>query len=144
MESIPGETARAAELRHAAPRKRVDKLSVVLMILLATLCVASGETLLSAGMKAVGKESPAGFGFVLAMLCNWHVLAGVGLMTVYFGLYSLSLSMADISFVLPFTGLSYLFVAIFARYFLHEPVSPTRWIGAGIILIGVIVVGRGG
>jgi drug/metabolite transporter (DMT)-like permease len=64
-------------------------------------------------------------------------------MCLYFGLYSYCLSIADISFVLPFTAMSYLFVAALARFFLHEDVSPTRWLGAIIIVIGVIVVGLG-
>jgi len=140
MEPLPGELLQNT---HARGKGR-PTLNVILVILLATLSVSMGETLLRAGMKAVGEGNHGALGFVLAAVSNWHVLVGVALMAIYFGLYSFALSQADISFVLPFTGLSYLFVAVFARIFLHEPVSPTRWIGAGIIVLGVIVVGKGG
>jgi len=117
--------------------------NVVAVILLATVCVSIGETLLSAGMKQAGSRGPGGPGLVLAAMGNPRVLCGTLLMMIYFGLYCLALSWADISLVLPFTALSYLFVAALAKTFLHEEVSPTRWIGAAIITIGVIVVAAG-
>ncbi len=116
---------------------------VILVTLIATVCVSVGETLLRAGMSRVGHGNYAGFGFVLAAASEARVLCGTGLMMVYFALYSIALSWADISFVLPLTALSYLFVAALARILLHEPVSPIRWIGICIITFGVIVVAAG-
>lgn len=141
MEEIPVEIARHV---HPVREKRVARVKVILVVLFATLCVSVGETLLSAGMKQVGRGGHEGFGFVLAALSNTHVLTGTILMMTYFALYSLALSWADISFVLPLTAMSYLFVATLARLFLHEPVNPTRWIGAGVITLGVLIVARGG
>jgi len=121
----------------------VSKLQVVATILCATLAVSAGETLLGAGMRIVGRENHAGIRFLVAALSQWQVLVGTCLMCLFFGLYALCLSWADISFVLPFTALSYLFVALLARFVLHEPVTLTRWLGASIIVVGVIVVGLG-
>lgn len=121
----------------------VSKLQVVAVIVFATLCVAIGESLLSAGMKMVGKEGQSGFRIVIAAVMNWRVILGTAMMACYFMLYALTLSWADITFVLPFTALSYLFVAVIARTFLHEPVSLTRWVGAVVIVLGVIIVGLG-
>lgn len=128
----------AGTLAH--PRKREHDVHIIGMILAATLCVAVGETLLSAGMRqaANGHQN-----LWLSAISNWRVILGVVFMTVYFGLYTYTLSLADISFVLPFTALSYLFVALFAHFFLHEHVTATRWIGALVIVLGVIIVGFG-
>jgi drug/metabolite transporter (DMT)-like permease len=124
-------------------KRRAARLQIIVIILIATVSVAIGETLLSAGMKEVHKVDAQGFGYALATVGNWKFLLGTCFMCLYFGLYSYCLSIADISFVLPFTAMSYLFVAALARFFLHEDVSPTRWLGAIIIVIGVIVVGLG-
>jgi drug/metabolite transporter (DMT)-like permease len=124
--------------------KRVALVQVIAVVIFATLCVSAGETLLRAGMKLVGEGNHGGFEFVLAAISTPQVLIGTALMMVYFALYSLALSWADISFVLPITALSYLFVAGLARFFLHENVTPARWIGAVIITLGVIVVAVGG
>lgn len=124
--------------------KRVSILQVIGVVLFATVCVSAGETLLRAGMKQVGEGNHGGLHFVLAAISTPQVLIGTALMMVYFALYSLALSWADISFVLPITAMSYLFVAGLARFFLHENVTPARWLGALIITVGVVVVAFAG
>jgi drug/metabolite transporter (DMT)-like permease len=140
MDAIHGTVGRP---HHPPPGKERSKLQTLLVVLIATLCTSVGETLLSVGMRSIGREDHDSLRFVLAAMTNRYVIAGVLLMMVFFALYSLALSWADISFVLPFTALSYLFIAIFARIFLHENVTPTRWIGTVLIVIGVIIVGLG-
>jgi uncharacterized membrane protein len=122
----------------------VGRAQVVLVIMLAVLCVSAGETLLAAGMRHIGRGGYEGVRFAVAAASDWRVVAGTALMTVFFALYALALSWADLSFVLPLTAVSYLLGALFAQVFLGEQVTLTRWIGAAIITAGVIVVGRGG
>ena len=116
---------------------------VIMLILFATVLVAIGEILLSAGMKQVGKEGHEGFRIVLAAGRNPLVWGGIVLSTAFFLMYLLTLSKADISFVMPFTALSYLFVAIMASCWLHEDVTPARWIGTILIVLGVVFIGLG-
>ena len=113
------------------------------VVLIATLAVAVGETLLSAGMKQVGDFSQ---GKVLSkvgkMLTNPQVLGGILLMGLFFFLYSASLSWADLSYVMPMTSLSFLFGTILAKFFLHEQVSGWRWAGTLVIILGIILVAQ--
>jgi drug/metabolite transporter (DMT)-like permease len=51
------------------------------------------------------------------------------------------LSLADLSFVLPMTAVGYAISALFGKVFLHEDVSPLRWLGVALILAGVSMVG---
>ncbi len=53
-----------------------------------------------------------------------------------------ALSKADLSFVLPAISSEVVINVAFANYFLHEAVSSTRWMGAVLISIGVILVLR--
>lgn len=122
----------------------VSKAQVILVVMVSVICVSVGETLLSAGMKQVGRGGHDGLRFLLAALSSWHVLLGTLLMMAFFALYALALAWADLSFVLPLTAVSYVTGALFAQVFLHEPVSLTRWLGAIIITLGVVVVGKGG
>jgi drug/metabolite transporter (DMT)-like permease len=116
---------------------------ILVMVLLATVCVSIGETMLSAGMKQVEASGRDGLGFLGAAMTNRLVVGGTLLMMAYFGIYAKALGLADISFVLPITALSYLIVALLARYVLHESVTPTRWVGALLIFVGVVVVAFG-
>jgi len=57
-------------------------------------------------------------------------------------LYLLSLSWDDLSFVLPLTAADYILVTVFAKFLLHEPVSPIRWTGSAMVAIGIGLVTR--
>jgi len=122
----------------------VGKAQVILVVMISVVCVSVGETLLAAGMRAVGRGGYDGPRFLVAALSSWHVWVGTVLMLAFFVLYALTLAWADLSFVLPLTAVSYITGAIFAQAFLHEPVSLTRWVGTILITLGVVVVGKGG
>jgi len=119
-----------------------DRWKVIGIMFLATLAVSVGETLLSKGMKETNAVG-SGMWTQLRAVINWPVACGMLLMMTYFGLYMVALKWADLSFVLPLTAISYLLGAVLARFYLHETVTPTRWLGAIIITAGVIVVGLG-
>jgi drug/metabolite transporter (DMT)-like permease len=50
------------------------------------------------------------------------------------------LSVADLSFVLPMTAVGYVLAALLGRFFLHEVVSPQRWLAVGLIFAGTALV----
>jgi drug/metabolite transporter (DMT)-like permease len=117
------------------------KTYVVLVV--ATMAVAAGEALLSAGMKQVGDVSQGEMlSKVAGMLTNRCVLGGILLMALFFFLYSAALSWADLSYVMPMTSLSFLFGTILAKCFLNEQVSGWRWGGTLIIILGIILIAQ--
>jgi uncharacterized membrane protein len=119
-----------------------DKWKVILIMMVAVIAVSVGETLLAKGMKQTN-AAPSGWLLQARATVNPYVICGTCLMALYFGMYMLALKWADLSFVLPLTAVSYLLGAALARCYLHEHVTPTRWLGALIIMLGVMVVGLG-
>ena len=113
-----------------------------IVILIATLCAASGEALLSVGMKQLGDISVTGPWKLLGLFANPLALSGVLLMGGFFFLYSSALSWADLSFVQPLTALTFVFGALIARFILGEQVSPWRWAGISFIVFGVLLFSR--
>lgn len=75
-----------------------------------------------------------------------HIIASpflwLGLLTVIFIFFSWStiLSKIDLSVAIPIASFSYVLVALAALIFLHEYVSPLRWLGIAFILVGVSLV----
>jgi uncharacterized membrane protein len=49
-------------------------------------------------------------------------------------------SVADLSFILPMTAVGYVLAAVFGRVFLHETVSPQRWLAVLLIFGGAVLV----
>lgn len=52
------------------------------------------------------------------------------------------LSRVDLSYMLPVTSVSYVLTALMGEFLLHERVSTERWIGIGLIGLGVSLVVR--
>ena len=55
-------------------------------------------------------------------------------------LWTRVLSMVDLSFAYPFVAIAYVGVILASQWLLHERVSMRRWIGLGIILLGLAFV----
>lgn len=108
-----------------------------------TLCAATGDSLLSRGMKEVGSISLRHIpGLILAITNPW-VAVGILFLLGFFASYMTALSWADLTYVLPATSLGYVLLAIIAKFLLHEQVTPMRWIGILLISGGVGFVTQG-
>ena len=80
---------------------------------------------------------------LLYAVANPWVIAGILLLLGFFASYLTALSWADLTFVLPSTALGYVVVALLSRFWLHEQISLSRWLGIALITIGVGFVTRG-
>ncbi len=63
---------------------------------------------------------------------------------VFYFLFLAALSWTDVTVALPMTAIEYGFAAILAIIILKESVSPVRWVGIALVIIGVILIARGG
>lgn len=108
-----------------------------------TICGATGDSLLSRGMKDVGSISLAQLPHVILAILNPWVALGVLFLLGFFAAYMTALSWADLTYVLPATSLGYVLLALIARFMLHENVTPTRWLGILLISAGVGLVAGG-
>jgi drug/metabolite transporter (DMT)-like permease len=114
------------------------------LILAAVMVGASvGDTFLSAGMKQVGPVSLHHLQSLLVALANPWVLSGIAFLILFFASYLTALSWADLTFVLPATGFGYVIIALLSKFWLHETISPARWLGIVLITLGVGFVTHG-
>lgn len=102
-----------------------------------------GDTLLSIGMSRVGPVSLNHLSTLLYALKTPPILLGIALLIGFFSSYLASLSWADLTFVLPATSIGNVIVALLARFWKHEHISPTRWLGILLITAAVGFVTRG-
>lgn len=108
-----------------------------------TLSAAFGDTFLSVGMKKVGPVSVHHLSSLFAALRIPWVVAGIVLLIAFFASYLTALSWADLTFVLPATSFGYVIIALLSAFWLHESISPARWIGIFLITAGVGFVTHG-
>jgi len=102
-----------------------------------------GDTLLSLGMAQVGPVSLHHLGTLFYAFTEPQVIIGIVLLIGFFSSYLASLSWADLTFVLPATSIGNVIVALLARFWKHEHISPMRWVGIVLITAAVGFVARG-
>ncbi len=108
-----------------------------------TVFAAAGDSMLSHGMKQVGRISLHHLSGVIYAVLNPWVAVGIVLLIGFFATYMTALSWADLTYVLPATSLGYVILALVAKFFLHEHVSALRWMGIALISGGVGFIAGG-
>jgi drug/metabolite transporter (DMT)-like permease len=77
-------------------------------------------------------------------LCNPYVIGGTILNAVFYFLFMAALSWTRVTVALPFSAIEYGFAAILAVTLLKESVPPVRWMGIALVIVGVVLIARGG
>ena len=114
-----------------------------LVLAAVTVFGATGDSLLSRGMKDAGNISVHQLPDLILTILNPWVLAGTLFLLGFFAAYMTALSWADLTYVLPATSLGYVLLALIAKFLLHEQVTTTRWLGIILISVGVGFVTQG-
>jgi len=99
----------------------------VLLVVVSTMVEGFGQVFL----KKSALES---------MRRNLWIGLGVMVLTVEIVLYSGALRFLAVSTAFPLTSLSFVMVTVLSRWLLGEVITPKRWIGVGLILIGTSLI----
>ena len=123
-------------------------LRVAIAMIIATGAAAYGQILVRRGMLQVGSLENYAPTVVIAYfwhaLCNPYVIGGTVLNAVFYFLFIEALSRTGVTVVLPMTAIEYGFAAFLAVTLLKESVPPVRWMGIALVVIGVVLIARGG
>lgn len=119
----------------------------MVFILVAVLLGVVGQLLLKMGITQVGTLA---FGSDLAGLIqlglrvfgNLKVLGGFAAYGLSSLFWLVVLSKVDLSLAYPMLALNYVLVPLTAWLFLGEQVPTLRWLGAGVVIIGVVIISR--
>jgi drug/metabolite transporter (DMT)-like permease len=117
-------------------------------MIIATGSAAVGQILVRRGMQQVGSlenYAPLALvGYFWNAACNPYVIGGTILNTVFYVLFLAALSWTEVTVALPMTAIEYAFAAVLAVMILKEAVSPLRWAGVALVIVGVVLISRGG
>ncbi len=123
-------------------------MKTAIVVSLAVVAQAIANTLLSKGMKIVAAMPAFQGGFSLVMLAyalkNPFIWGGIVLLILFFACFLSAVSWSDLSYVVPITAAVYILDVFTGWYFLHEAVSPARWLGSVLIVFGVGLVSLSG
>lgn len=123
-------------------------LRVLIAMTIAAGAAAYGQILVRRGMLQVGSlENYAPWPLITYFwhaLCNPYVIGGTALNALFYFLFLAALSWTKVTVALPMTAIEYGFATLLAIMILKESVPPVRWVGIALVIIGVILIARGG
>jgi drug/metabolite transporter (DMT)-like permease len=99
----------------------------VLLVVVSTMVEGFGQTFLKKSALDAARRH------------HW-ILLGVAVLIVEVLLYSGALRFLAVSTAFPITSLSFVMVTLLSHWLLGERVTPLRWAGVGLILIGTSLI----
>ncbi len=125
---------------------KTPTLKTSILVALLVVLSSAGNLFFSIGMKRIGalqgwSMATLHSAFVGIFSSAW-IWLGIVSMLLFLAALMLVLSWADFSYVLPATASMYAVVPLIGHFVLGESVTGLRWIGVGLICLGVVFVGR--
>lgn len=80
----------------------------------------------------------------LLSFVNSRLLLGVALFLGSSVFYVLGIRGGELSVLYPMVSLGYIWTLVWSRLFFHETFTPQKFLGLGLVLLGVVFVGLGG
>jgi drug/metabolite transporter (DMT)-like permease len=119
-------------------------IKLLLMLVFFICCSTGGEIAMTHGMKQVGEPKAfrpvAILRFLGKAARNGWVWCAMPLLAASFYSLLVLLSWAPLSVVIPASAFNYVVGTFGAKYLLKEQISLKRWMGVGMVFVGVILV----
>ncbi len=115
------------------------------IIFLAILLNVCGHIFLKAGMNKIGVINPLLLisDFKKVFFTTPFVLLGISSYVASVAFYLVVLSRTYLSFAYPLMmSTGYVLIALFSWQVFKEPFTLYKWVGMGLILIGVLLIGK--
>ena len=116
-----------------------------LMLALAIIFAVVSQLLFRTGVGSMGQLTFTRSTLVVEvwkLFTSPYIIAGVALYGFGFLAWMGALSRFGLSYVYPFTALNYVLLLLFSWILFDEPLSIVRWIGVGVIILGVFIASR--
>jgi uncharacterized membrane protein len=121
------------------------RFKTLVMVLLMVVCANLGDLMLKRGMLQIGGVQMSPPGIWVALLSTIHnttIWLGILFLIGFTFCYMTAVSWADYSYVMPAGAFGYALQTMLAVVILHEVVTPRRWFGVILIVVGVMLVGQ--
>jgi drug/metabolite transporter (DMT)-like permease len=112
-----------------------------LLLVLGVMMSAGGGIFLKIGSAEIQFEGGI-TGALIQIALNWKILSGMLMYFIPVLIWIFMLKKIDLSFLQPLFSSMYVVTPILAIFFLNEQVPTARWLGIGVVAIGVLIIAK--
>jgi drug/metabolite transporter (DMT)-like permease len=107
----------------------------------AILLASTGHLVIKLGLIAAGRvASYGGLARIIETLFQPAVIGGLAIYGIGTLLWISAVARKNISFLYPLTALNYVIVSVGGKLWFGETISPARWTGIAIVVLGVALL----
>ncbi|MFA5092743.1 MAG: EamA family transporter [Candidatus Omnitrophota bacterium] len=119
-------------------------LLILSLIALTSLCDTISQLFLKSAIDFLKFKPPFNiiriFKFIFKLISNPWLWVGFGFSLISLCVWLIVLSRADLNFAFSADSMHYIFIAVASRLILKEKFTSFRWLGTGLIVLGIIFV----
>jgi multidrug transporter EmrE-like cation transporter len=108
----------------------------MLLVLAASFIGSFGAVFLKSGAGKLHRQ-------LKTLFLNWRLALGVILFVASSVFFLLGVRRGELSILYPMVSLGYIWTLFWSRLFFHEPFTRTKFLGIGMILLGIVFLGLG-
>lgn len=108
----------------------------IALVLFSSFMGSIGMACLKAGANRLEMNIPA-------LVKNWHLWLGITLFVVSSVFYVIAIKHGELSVIYPMVSLGYMWGLLWSYLFFKEPLTRNKFVGLGIILCGIVLLGLG-
>ena len=114
---------------------------IILLTIFQCLLLASGQVCFKLAVEKIDKFQWT-WHFFSNLFTSWWLISTGVTMSAALVLWGYILKHLDFSIAYPITAFAYIFGMLAAIFIFHETVPLTRWIGVGLIILGVVFLAK--
>jgi len=123
---------------------REGLLVILLMIALTSLCDTINQLFLKSAIDSLNFSPKLNFikifKFIFQLVIKPRLWLSFLFSVISLCIWLLVLSRADLSFAFSADSMHYIFIALASRFILKERFSSLRWLGTGLLVMGIVFV----
>lgn len=108
----------------------------MLLVLLASFIGSFGAVFLKSGANRLHRQWET-------LIFNWRLAAGVVAFVLSSVFFVVGVKHGELTVLYPMVSLGYIWTLLWSRLFFGEPFTRNKFVGIGMILIGIICLGFG-
>jgi len=123
---------------------REGLLIILSLIALTSICDTINQLFLKSAVDSLSFSPSLNiikiFKFIFQLLIKPRLWLGFVFSVISLCIWLLVLSKAELNFAFSADSMHYIFIALASRFVLTEKVTSLRWLGTGLIIVGIVLI----